>query len=89
MKRDGILTLVGAPEKPLSVPAFALLMGRRSLSGLPIGGIAETQEMPDFCGKHNITADVEVIPAQKINEAYERVLKSDIKYRFSIDMSTL
>ena len=89
LKRDGNLTLVGAPEKPLSVPAFSLLMGRRSLSGSPIGGIAETQEMLDFCGAHNITADVEVIPAQKINEAYERVVKSDIKYRFSIDMSTL
>ena len=87
--RDGNLTLVGAPEKPLRVPAFALLMGRRSLSGSPIGGIAETQEMLDFCGKHNIAADVEVIPAQKINEAYGRILKSDVKYRFSIDISSL
>ena len=89
LKRDGNLTLVGAPEKPLAVPSFALLMGRRSLSGSLIGGIAETQEMLDFCSQHNITADVEVIPAQKINEAYERVVKSDIKYRFSIDMSSL
>jgi uncharacterized zinc-type alcohol dehydrogenase-like protein len=89
LKRDGNLTLVGAPEKPLSVPAFSLLMGRRSLSGSPIGGIAETQEMLDFCSQHNITADVEVIPAQKINEAYERVVNADIKYRFSIDMGTL
>ena len=65
---------------------LALVMGRRSLSGSPIGGIKETQEMLDFCGEHDITADVEVIPIQKINEAYERLLKSDVKYRFSIDM---
>jgi uncharacterized zinc-type alcohol dehydrogenase-like protein len=89
LKRDGNMTLVGAPEKPLSVPSFALLFGRRSLSGSPIGGLKETQEMLDFCGAHKITADVEVIPVQKINEAYERILKSDIKYRFSIDMKTL
>jgi uncharacterized zinc-type alcohol dehydrogenase-like protein len=87
--RDGNLTLVGAPEKPLAVTAFALIMGRRSLSGSPIGGIKETQEMLDFCGEHNITADVEVIPIQKVNEAYERLLKSDVKYRFSIDMASL
>lgn len=89
LKRDGNMTLVGAPEKPLSVPSFALIFGRRSLSGSPIGGLVETQEMLDFCGAHNITADVEVIPVQKINEAYDRMLKSDVKYRFSIDMSTL
>jgi uncharacterized zinc-type alcohol dehydrogenase-like protein len=89
LKRDGNLTLVGAPENPLSVPAFGLIMGRRSLSGSPIGGIKETQEMLDFCGQHNITADVEVIPIQKINDAYDRLLKSDVKYRFSIDMSSL
>jgi alcohol dehydrogenase (NADP+) len=87
--RDGNLTLVGAPEKPLAVSAFALLFGRRSLSGSLIGGIPETQEMLDFCGAHNITADVEVIPIQKVNEAYERLLKSDVKYRFSIDMASL
>jgi len=87
--RDGNLTLVGAPEKPLAVAAFGLIMGRHSLSGSPIGGIAETQEMLDFCGEHNITADVEVIPIQKVNEAYERLLKSDVKYRFSIDMASL
>ena len=86
---DGNITLVGAPEKPLAVAAFALIFGRRSLSGSPIGGIAETQEMLDFCGQHNLTADVEIIPIQKINEAYERLLKSDVKYRFSIDMSSL
>ena len=89
LKRDGNLTLVGAPEKPLPVAAFGLIFGRRSLSGSLIGGIAETQEMLDFCGEHNITADVEVIPIQKINEAYERMLKSDVKYRFSIDMASL
>jgi len=86
---DGNLTLVGAPDKPLPVGAFGLLFGRRSLSGSLIGGIAETQEMLDFCGEHGITADVEVIPIQKINEAYERMLKSDVKYRFSIDMASL
>jgi uncharacterized zinc-type alcohol dehydrogenase-like protein len=86
---DGNLTLVGAPETPLQVSAFALLFGRRSLSGSLIGGIAETQEMLDFCGSHNITAEVEVIPIQKINEAYDRLLKSDVKYRFSIDMASL
>jgi alcohol dehydrogenase (NADP+) len=86
---DGNLTLVGAPEKPLAVSSFALLFGRRSLSGSLIGGIAETQEMLDFCGEHGITADVEVIPIQKINEAYARLLRSDVKYRFSIDMASL
>jgi uncharacterized zinc-type alcohol dehydrogenase-like protein len=86
---DGRLTLVGAPAKPLSVTAFGLLLRRRNLSGSLIGGIAETQEMLDFCGKNNITADVEVIPIQKVNEAYERLLKSDVKYRFSIDMASL
>ncbi len=85
----GNLTLVGAPSKPLPVAAFNLIMARRSLSGSSIGGIAETQEMLDFCGTHNITADVEVIPIQKVNEAYERLLKSDVKYRFSIDMASL
>jgi uncharacterized zinc-type alcohol dehydrogenase-like protein len=89
LRRDGNITLVGAPEKPLAVPAFGLIMRRRSLSGSPIGGIAETQEMLDFCGQHNLTADVEVIPIQKVNEAYERMLKSDVKYRFSIDMASL
>ena len=87
--RDGNLTLVGAPEKPLAVAAFDLLMARRSLSGSPIGSIAETQEMLDFCGARQVTADVEVIPIQKINEAYGRLLKADVKYRFSIDMGSL
>jgi uncharacterized zinc-type alcohol dehydrogenase-like protein len=89
LTRDGNITLVGAPEKPLPVSAFALLFGRRSLSGSAIGGIAETQEVLDFCGKHNIISDVEVIPIQKVNEAYERLIKSDVKYRFCIDMASL
>jgi uncharacterized zinc-type alcohol dehydrogenase-like protein len=87
--RDGNITLVGAPETPLQISAFALLFGRKSLSGSLIGGIAETQEMLDFCAEHNITSDVEVIPIQQINEAYERLAKSDVKYRFSIDMLSL
>lgn len=87
--RDGNMTLVGAPGKPLEVSAFALLFGRRSLSGSIIGGLKETQEMLDFCGVHNVTADVEVISIQKVNEAYERLMKSDVKYRFSIDMASL
>jgi alcohol dehydrogenase (NADP+) len=89
LRRDGNITLVGAPEKPLGVAAFGLIVRRRSLSGSNIGGIPETQEMLDFCGAHNITADVEVIPIQKVNEAYNRLLKSDVKYRFSIDMASL
>ena len=89
LRLDGNITLVGIPENPLEVAAFSLIMGRRSLSGSNIGGIAETQEMLDFCSEHNITADVEVIPIQKVNEAYERLLKSDVKYRFCIDMASL
>jgi alcohol dehydrogenase (NADP+) len=89
LRRDGNLTIVGAPPKPLGVSAFGLIMRCRSFSGSSIGGIPETQEMLDFCGKHNITADVEVIPIQKVNEAYDRLLKSDVKYRFSIDMASL
>lgn len=89
LRRDGNLTLVGAPEKPLPILSFPLIFGRRSLSGSLIGGLAETQEMLDFCGQHNITADVEVIPIQRINEAYDRMLRSDVKYRFSIDMASL
>ncbi len=86
---DGNLTVVGVSPRPTSVVAFGLIAGRRSLSGSFIGGLRETQEMLDFCGTHNITADVEVIPIQKVNEAYERLLKSDVKYRFVIDMASL
>ena len=89
LRLDGNLTLVGAPAKPLAVAAFGLLFGRRSLSGSLIGGIAETQEMLDFCGEHGIVADVEVIKIQDINDAYERLLKSDVKYRFVIDLASL
>ncbi|MGC8521075.1 MAG: NAD(P)-dependent alcohol dehydrogenase [Steroidobacteraceae bacterium] len=89
LRHDGNLTLVGAPEQPFVIPAFALLTGQRTLSGSINGGLPETQEMLDFCGKHNITADIEVIPIQRINEAYERLLKADVKYRFVIDMASL
>jgi uncharacterized zinc-type alcohol dehydrogenase-like protein len=89
LRREGNLTLVGAPPKPLAVAAFSLLRGRHNLSGSAIGGIPETQEMLDFCGERDITADVEIIPIQKVNEAYERLLRSDVKYRFSIDMASL
>ena len=89
LARDGNLTLVGAPPQGLNVAAFSLIGGRHSLSGSAIGGLRETQEMLDFCGEHNLTADVEVIPIQKINEAYERLARSDVKYRFSIDMASL
>jgi uncharacterized zinc-type alcohol dehydrogenase-like protein len=89
LKRDGTMTLVGAPETPLPVAAFNLIFGRHRLAGSAIGGLAETQEMLDFCGERGITADIERIPIQKINEAYERLLKSDVKYRFVIDMASL
>ena len=83
------MILVGKPIKPHALAAVSLIFNRRSLSGSNIGGIAETQEMLDFCGKHNITADVEIIPIQKVNEAYERMSRADVKYRFSIDMASL
>ena len=89
LARDGNITLVGAPPAPLPVGVFGLLFRRRSFSGSLIGGIAETQEMLDFCSKHKITSDVEVIPIQKLDEAYQRLVKSDVKYRFSIDMASL
>src|SRR6266571_7688222 len=86
---DGTLTLVGAPEKPAPVNAFNFLMKRRRLAGSAIGGIRETQEMLDFCAEHGITADIELIRIHQINEAYDRLLKSDVKYRFVIDMASL
>ena len=86
---EGNLSLVGAPAKPLPVAAFSLIFGNRSFSGSNIGGLPETQEMLDFCGEHQITADVELIPIQKVNEAYERLARSDVKYRFAIDMASL
>jgi uncharacterized zinc-type alcohol dehydrogenase-like protein len=89
LKRDGTLTLVGAPSKPVAVPAFGLIMGRHRIAGSAIGGIKETQEMLDFCADNGITADIELIRIQQINEAYERLLKGDVKYRFVIDMASL
>jgi len=89
LKLDGTMTLVGAPEKPAQLNAFNLLMKRRRLAGSAIGGIRETQEMLDFCADHGITADIELIRIQQINEAYGRLLKSDVKYRFVIDMTSL
>jgi uncharacterized zinc-type alcohol dehydrogenase-like protein len=89
LARDGNITMVGAPDQPLPVGVFGLIFKRRSFSGSAIGGIAETQEMLDFCSEHNIVSDVEVIPIQKVNEAFERLVKSDVKYRFSIDMASL
>lgn len=89
LKLDGSMVLLGVPEKQVPLGAFPLIMGRRSLAGSLIGGIAETQEMLDFCGKHNITSDIELIDIQQVNEAYERVLKSDVRYRFVIDIASL
>jgi len=89
LRVDGSLALVGAPEHPLPVAAFSLIPYRRSFAGSMIGGIAETQEMLDFCGKHGIVSDIEMISIQQINEAYERLLKGDVKYRFVIDMASL
>src|SRR5690606_27950382 len=89
LKRDGSLTLVGAPEHPLPVAAFSLIPNRKSFAGSMIGGIAETQEMLDFCARHNITSDIEMIKIQDINKAYDRLLKGDVKYRFVIDMASL
>jgi uncharacterized zinc-type alcohol dehydrogenase-like protein len=89
LKRDGTMTLVGAPEKPAALYSFNLLMGRRRLAGSAIGGIKETQEMLDFCAEHGITADIELIRIQQVNQAYERLLKSDVKYRFVIDIASL
>jgi uncharacterized zinc-type alcohol dehydrogenase-like protein len=89
LKLDGTMTLVGAPPKPASVAAFNLIMKRRQLAGSAIGGIRQTQEMLDFCGENGITSDIELIPIQKIDEAYDRLVKGDVKYRFVIDMATL
>jgi uncharacterized zinc-type alcohol dehydrogenase-like protein len=83
------MTLVGAPEKPVPVAAFNLILGRHRLAGSAIGGIRETQEMLDFCAEHGITSDIELIKIQDINQAYERLAKSDVKYRFVIDMASL
>jgi uncharacterized zinc-type alcohol dehydrogenase-like protein len=89
LKTDGSFVNVGAPEKPVTIGVFSLLVGRKSIAGSAIGGIAETQEMLDFCGTHNIVSDIELIQFQQVNEAYERVLKSDVRYRFVIDVASL
>jgi uncharacterized zinc-type alcohol dehydrogenase-like protein len=89
LKRDGALAIVGAPPSPAEILGFGLIMKRRTLGGSLIGGIAETQEMLDFCAAREIVSDVEVIPMAKINEAYERMLRNDVKYRFVIDIATL
>jgi uncharacterized zinc-type alcohol dehydrogenase-like protein len=83
------MVLLGAPPKPAPVHAFSLIFGNKSLGGSLIGGIAETQEMLDYCAEHRIASDVEVIPIQKVNEAYERMMKGDVRYRFVIDLKSL
>lgn len=87
LKLDSTLVLVGAPDRPAAVSAFPLIMKRRSIVGSAIGGIKETQEMLDFCGKHNIVSDIEIVPTTKINEAYKRLLANDVKYRFVVDIA--
>ena len=89
LRREGVLALVGAPEKPLEVHAFSIITNGRTLAGSMIGGIRETQEMLDYCAERNVASDVEVIPIQNINEAYERTIKGDVRYRFVIDMKSL
>ncbi len=89
LRRDGAMVVVGIPDSNIPIAAFPLVMGRKSLAGSLIGGIKETQEMLDFCSAHNIACDIEIIPIQKVNEAYDRILKSDVKYRFVIDMASL
>ena len=89
LKRDGALVLVGIPPEPVPIHAFHLVAPRRQLAGSLIGGIPETQEMLDFCADRGIACEIEMIPISKINEAYERMLKSDVKYRFVIDMASL
>jgi uncharacterized zinc-type alcohol dehydrogenase-like protein len=89
LKAGGKLICVGLPLEPINVPSFNIVFTRKCIAGSLIGGLPETQEMLDYCGKHNITADVEVIPIQQISEAYKRMLASDIKYRFVIDMKSL
>jgi uncharacterized zinc-type alcohol dehydrogenase-like protein len=89
LKMDGALVVVGIPDKPLSVHPYSLVSMRRSYAGSLIGGIKETQEMLDFCGRYNITPEIELIGPEQINNAYERVVKSDVRYRFVIDTSKI
>ena len=89
LRTSGVMVCVGAPPSPAQVPAFNLIFGRKSIAGSLIGGIAETQEMLDYCAEHNIVSDVEVINIKDIEQSYERMLKGDVRYRFVIDMGTL
>jgi len=89
LKTDGTMILVGAPDKPTPLEPFPLILHRRRIAGSVIGGIRETQEMLNFCATHNIESDIEVIPIQQVNEAYERVLKGDVRFRFVIDLTSL
>jgi uncharacterized zinc-type alcohol dehydrogenase-like protein len=89
LRLNGAMVLVGAPEKPSEVAAFSLIGNNRTLAGSMIGGIAETQEMLEYCAEHKILSEVEVVPIQQIEEAYERTIKSDVRYRFVIDMQSL
>jgi uncharacterized zinc-type alcohol dehydrogenase-like protein len=89
LKMDATMVLVGLPEQRVPLAAGVLINLRRNLAGSMIGGIKETQKMLDFCGKHNIASDIEIIPIQKVNEAYDRIVKSDVRYRFVIDMASL
>ena len=89
LKREGTMVLVGVPDKPAEVEVFNLIFGRHSLAGSLIGGIAETQEMLDYCAEHGVMSDIELIDISRINEAYDRTIRSDVKYRFVIDMKSL
>jgi uncharacterized zinc-type alcohol dehydrogenase-like protein len=89
LKRDSTLCTVGIPEAPIAIPAFAVAIGRKSFAGSAIGGIKETQEMLDFCSKHNIVSDIEMTSFDQIEQAWTRVVKGDVKYRFVLDLATL
>jgi len=89
LRRNGTMVLVGAPEQPAPVAPFSLIVGRRRLAGSLIGGIRETQEMLDFCARHGVASDIELIPIEKINEAYDRTVRGDVRYRFVIDIASL
>jgi uncharacterized zinc-type alcohol dehydrogenase-like protein len=89
LKRDGTMCMVGAPSKPVAIPAFSVVVRRRNFAGSTIGGIQETQEMLDFCSRHNIVSDIEMTSFDKIEEAWDRVVRGDVKYRFVLDLKTL
>ena len=89
LRRDGVLTMVGVPPKALEIEPFSLILKRMHLTGSGVGGLRETQDMLDYCADHHVTSDIELIPIQQVNEAYERTLKGDVRYRFVLDMKTL